>query len=79
MSWLGRYGFIQGDGDKKEHFVHFRDLQVEADGFRALSVGQRVEFQVVDQGGRTNAENVCAPGGAPLPAGVSQRGASTYH
>jgi cold shock CspA family protein len=67
VSWLGRFGFIESDGDKKQHFVHFRDLQVEGDGYKAVAVGQRVDFQVVEQGGRTHAENVLAQGGAPLP------------
>jgi cold shock CspA family protein len=48
--------------------VHFRDLQVEGDGYRALTVGQRVQFQVVEQGGRTHAETVVAEGGTPLPS-----------
>jgi cold shock CspA family protein len=67
VSWQGRFGFIESDGDRKQHFVHFRDLQVEGDGYKAVAVGQRVDFQVVEQGGRTHAENVFAQGGAPLP------------
>lgn len=49
--------------------MHFSALQTETGGFRALSVGQEVEFQVSNQDGRTRAENVTAPGGAKLPSG----------
>lgn len=71
ISWMtGRgYGFIEDDADKKQHFVHFSALKVEAGGFRALSVGQEVEFDVSTQDGRSRADNVCAPGGSPLPSG----------
>jgi cold shock CspA family protein len=76
MSWMaGRgFGFIESDDDKKQHFVHFSAVKVEAGGFRALQVDQRVEFQIVEQDGRTRAENVTAPGGAPLPSGPRPEG-----
>lgn len=63
------FGFIEDDGDKKQHFVHFSALQTETGGFRALTVGQEVEFEVATQDGRTRAENVTAPGGDKLPSG----------
>lgn len=63
------FGFIEDDVDKKNHFVHFSALQTEAGGFRALVVGQEVEYEVASQDGRTRAENVTAPGGAKLPSG----------
>ena len=71
ISWIaGRgFGFVEDDADKKQHFVHFSALKVETGGFRALNVGQEVEFDVASQDGRTRAENVSAPGGAPLPSG----------
>lgn len=71
VSWMnGRgFGFVEDDVDKKQHFVHFSALQTETGGFRALTVGQEVEFEVASQDGRTRAENVTAPGGAKLPSG----------
>lgn len=71
VSWMsGRgFGFVESDEDKKQHFVHFSAVKVEAGGYRGLSVGQEVEFDVVTQDGRTRAENVTGPGGAALPSG----------
>ena len=71
VSWMaGRgFGFIEDEADKKQHFVHFSALKVETGGFRALNVGQEVEFDVTSQDGRTKAENVSSPGGQPLPSG----------
>lgn len=68
VSWKKGFGFIE-DQEKKQHFVHFSALQVEEGGFRALDVGQEVEFQVSEQDGRTRAENVTAVGGGLLPSG----------
>ena len=38
VSWMaGRgFGFVEDDGDKKQHFVHFSALKVETGGNRAL-------------------------------------------
>lgn len=71
VSWMsGRgFGFVEDDADKKQHFVHFSALQTETGGYRALAVGQEVEFEVAAHDGRTRAENVTAPGGAKLPSG----------
>ena len=71
VSWMNNrgFGFIEDDADKKQHFVHFSALKVEAGGFRALTTGQEVEFDIASQDGRTRAENVTAPGGSPLPSG----------
>lgn len=71
VSWMnGRgFGFIEDDADKKQHFVHFSALQTETGGFRSLTVGQEVEFEVATQDGRTRAENVTSPGGEKLPSG----------
>jgi CspA family cold shock protein len=38
------YGFITGDGDGQDVFVHFS--AIEMTGYRSLAEGQRVEFQV---------------------------------
>jgi cold shock protein len=37
------YGFIKPDGDGDDLFVHHR--QIQGDGFRSLTEGQRVEFE----------------------------------
>ncbi len=63
------FGFISDDNTKKSHFVHFSALKVVEGGFRALNVGQEVEFDIVNQDGKTRAENVTAPGGQELPSG----------
>lgn len=68
VSWKKGFGFIE-DEAKNQHFVHFSALQVEEGGFRALDVGQQVEFVVSEQDGRTRAENVTAIGGGALPSG----------
>lgn len=39
------FGFITPDQPGKDVFVHF--TQIQANGFRKLSPGQRVEFDVV--------------------------------
>ena len=41
------FGFIEPDGGEKDVFVHHS--AIEADGFKSLSEGQRVEF-IVEQG-----------------------------
>ena len=41
------FGFIERDGGEKDVFVHHS--AIEADGFKSLSEGQRVEF-TVEQG-----------------------------
>ncbi|EPY23432.1 mitochondrial RNA-binding protein [Angomonas deanei] len=71
VSWItGRgFGFIEDEADNKQHFVHFSAIQVEANGYRSLSVGQEVEFEVTNQDGRTRADNVTGPGGEKLPSG----------
>lgn len=46
VKWFNRtkgYGFIQRDSGQ-DIFVHYNDIQ--ADGFRALDEGDRVEFNV---------------------------------
>ena len=39
------FGFIQGDGIEKDVFVHHTAIQAE--GFRSLSEGEAVEFELV--------------------------------
>jgi cold shock protein len=50
------YGFIQREtGD--DVFVHFSALP-QTGGYRSLSEGQRVQFEVVQERGRERAANV---------------------
>ena len=50
------YGFITPDGDGKDCFVHHSAIQAE--GFRSLLEGDRVEFSVVQGQKGPAAENV---------------------
>lgn len=51
------YGFIARDGsEEKDVFVHFSAIQM--DGYRALSEGDKVEFEIVDGSKGPQAENV---------------------
>lgn len=71
ISWIASrgFGFIEDDADKKQHFVHFSALKVVQGGFKALNAGQEVEFDVVQQDGRTRADNVTKVGGGLLESG----------
>ncbi len=74
VSWKGAFGFVQEHtAAKTEYYTHFGDLQVEAGGFRALSEGQEVEFEIGQHNGKTRAINVTSVGGAPLPSGQDGR------
>jgi cold shock protein len=50
------YGFIAVDGGGSDVFVHFSAIQ--ADGYRSLEEGQRVEFEVVQGQKGPQAEQV---------------------
>jgi CspA family cold shock protein len=50
------FGFITPDGGGKDCFVHHSAIQ--SDGFRTLSEGDRVEFEVVQGTKGPAAENV---------------------
>lgn len=78
ISWMaGRgFGFIEDHETKKQHFTHFSSLKIEAGGYRAVNVGQEVEFDTAVVDGRSRAENVTGPGGQPLPSGVRPDGAT---
>ncbi|KAL3918831.1 MAG: hypothetical protein SGARI_007355, partial [Bacillariaceae sp.] len=61
------YGFITPDGDGDEDvFVHQTDIVAE--GFRSLEDGQAVEFEIIDDGGKTKAVKVTGPGGEKIPS-----------
>jgi cold shock protein len=51
VKWFSRlkgYGFIQPDEGDMEVFVHYS--AISGDGYRNLYEGDRVEFDLVDQG-----------------------------
>jgi CspA family cold shock protein len=50
------YGFIARDSGDKDVFVHF--TAINAEGFRTLREGQRVEFEVVEGDKGPQAQNV---------------------
>ncbi len=50
------YGFIARDNEEKDVFVHFS--AINAEGFRTLREGQRVEFEVVQGEKGPQAQNV---------------------
>ena len=50
------YGFITPDESEKDCFVHYSAIQ--ADGFRSLKEGERVEFEIVSGDKGPAAENV---------------------
>jgi len=52
------FGFISVDGESKDVFVHHSAIQ--ANGFRTLSEGQKVEFEIVQGQKGPAAENVRA-------------------
>jgi CspA family cold shock protein len=50
------YGFIARDNNEKDVFVHFS--AINAEGFRTLREGQRVEFEVAQGDKGPQAQNV---------------------
>jgi len=50
------YGFITPEGGKKDVFVHFSALQ--GDGFKSLTEGQMVSFDITDGPKGEQATNV---------------------
>lgn len=50
------YGFITGEGLEKDIFVHH--TSIVADGFRTLTEGEDVEFELVDGPKGPKAEKV---------------------
>lgn len=59
VKWFSRlkgYGFINPDQGGKEVFVHFSAIQ--GDGYRNLFEGDKVEYELIDQGKGPQAKNV---------------------
>jgi CspA family cold shock protein len=50
------YGFIQPQGGGRDVFVHIS--AVERAGLRSLNEGQALEYELVENKGRTSAENL---------------------
>ncbi len=50
------YGFIQQEGGGKDVFVHIS--AVERAGLNSLNEGQSVEFEIVENRGKSSAENL---------------------
>ena len=50
------FGFITPEGGAKDCFVHHSVIQ--ADGFKSLSEGERVEFDMVEEPKGPKAQNV---------------------
>jgi CspA family cold shock protein len=50
------FGFISPEGEKRDCFVHYSAIQAE--GFRSLAEGERVEFDFVDGPNGPAAANV---------------------
>lgn len=59
VKWFSRlkgYGFINPDQGGKEVFVHYSAIR--GDGYRNLFEGDKVEYDMVDQGKGPQAQNV---------------------
>ena len=56
------YGFIQGDGDNQDIFVHYSAIQ--GDGFKSLAEGMQVQFELVNGPKGPQAMNVMKAGNA---------------
>ena len=54
------YGFISNDNGGEDVFVHFSAIQ--ADGFKTLNEGQKVDFEIIDGARGPQAANVKVEG-----------------
>ena len=54
------YGFISNDEGGEDVFVHFSAIQ--ADGFKTLNEGQKVDFEIIDGARGPQAANVKVEG-----------------
>ena len=82
VSWFNSqkgFGFILPDDlsltmdEKNDIFVHHSEIQDPDAGFRKLTVGERVQFEVErDNQGRTRAIHVTGPDSGPVRAAVKR-------
>jgi cold shock protein len=71
------FGFIVPDNGGPDLFVH--QTEIQAQGFRSLADGEKVEFvPVEDKNGRLKATVVTGPGGAAVQ-GAPFREENTYN
>ncbi|MDX1662250.1 MAG: cold shock domain-containing protein [Candidatus Promineifilaceae bacterium] len=59
VKWFNRlkgYGFIQPEQGEREVFVHYS--AIEGEGYRNLTAGDRVEYDLVDRGKGPQARKV---------------------
>ena len=72
------YGFIRRDDGQSDCFVHHSEIQ--ADGYRTLAEGERVEFDVVQQPKGPKASNVVKleDGGGDAEPAAPEAPAETY-
>jgi len=61
------YGFITPDNGNDDVFVH--QSAIKADGFRTLGEGEKVMYDIVDEGGKQKAFDVVGAGSSPLLKG----------
>ena len=55
------FGFIEPHGGGDDLFVH--QSAIHARGFRSLMEGEEVEYNVIEEGGKSKAIDVCGPNG----------------
>jgi CspA family cold shock protein len=60
------FGFIQPDGGGPDAFAHFSAIQAE--GFKTLKEGARVEFELAEGAKGVMATGIRSSGIAPAPA-----------
>ena len=56
------FGFIVPDDGSGDVFCH--QSVIHSDGFRSLDEGEKLEYDLIDDNGRTKADNVTGPDGA---------------
>lgn len=44
FDWKKGFGYITGDNQTKDHFIHFSNILME--GFKKLEAGQRVRYEL---------------------------------
>lgn len=65
------YGFITPNDGSEDVFVH--QTEIKSSGFRTLGEGEEVEFDIVQENGRSKASHVTGPAGADVKGGDGDR------